>query len=270
MVRTSEEVTAVLSSLSDLDKGILRCAAVGLTSKEISPLVSRSHHTIDDRLKIMVKRLSARDRHHAGRMLLLHESGADPLNGWGPQSSVMASGTHLVSNTSESGGIDDGSDFSQTRFSTHDRQFDHRLSADPATPASHTGAEAQLAGRAGGIRSPLSALEASGRRHPHRQLVGNSEAVPGSLRPMGSIGPGRHDPGRAAELGLRVSGKDAPRSFRFEPYADIDRYADAWDVPEQEPKLLRAMKLMSHMLVSSLACGALMLLVITCVEAATS
>jgi len=86
--------------LSDIDRILLRGAAIGLSSKEMAPMVSRSPHTIDDRLKALKNKLGAIDRFHAGRMLMAHEAGHDPLKDWGAQ--VLGLGGHIEPSGSSS------------------------------------------------------------------------------------------------------------------------------------------------------------------------
>lgn len=69
------EVCRLLEGLSPLDRALLRGAGSGLSSKQMAPLVHRSHHTVDDRLKVLKRRLSAADRAQAGRMLIAFEAG---------------------------------------------------------------------------------------------------------------------------------------------------------------------------------------------------
>ena len=73
------DIVGVLQALSPLDRAILRGVGRGLSSKQIGPLVERSHHTIDDRLKVLKRRLDATDRARAGRMLIAFEAGLNPL-----------------------------------------------------------------------------------------------------------------------------------------------------------------------------------------------
>ena len=84
------DIAAVFATLSPLDLAILRGAGRGLSSKQIGPLVQRSHHTVDDRLKVLKRKLAASDRAQAGRMLIAFEAGLDPLEDWGAQALGMA------------------------------------------------------------------------------------------------------------------------------------------------------------------------------------
>lgn len=270
MVRTSAEVIAVLSSLSDLDQGILRCTAAGLTSKEIAPLVGRSHHTVDDRLKAIVRRLGCRTRQQAGRTWLLHESGLDPLSDWGPQTSALLANQVLSSGSYPDGDAHDDSDVSrrQPQRSPHGGDFRYLLSAADRAPAPYSRAADQPSVRTVRVRPTLSAHATSRGRYPDRELGRDSEAVPRSVCALGQVGPSRHDTRRPTELGLRIPREDSSRTFRDEPYAFFDRYAEAADYLDLEPRTLKAVRLLSHLLFASLACAALILLVITCIEAA--
>ncbi len=274
MVASSEEVIAVLSGLSELDKAILRCAAVGLTSKEISPLVGRSHHTIDDRLKTTARRLGSRDRHHAGRMLLLHESGLDPLNGWVPQSPVIAFAAKSSIVVSSPRGTNDNSIYPSHNIDIGPAGVETCLasaqSSIPAFASAHPGTGSNAGVRTTGIRAAVPAVETARRRHTDSELVRDTAAVSGPVRPLGSPGPGHYGRGGPTDLGLRIGGEDASSAVCSQQYADVHRYSNDppphWD---REHHALKAVRLMSHLLVSSLACGALILLVITCFEAAT-
>lgn len=90
MFNDAIDIVEVLESLSPLDRAILRGAGRGLSSKQIGPLVQRSHHTVDDRLKVLKRRLGATDRARAGRMLIAFETGLNPLKDWGTQALGMA------------------------------------------------------------------------------------------------------------------------------------------------------------------------------------
>jgi DNA-binding NarL/FixJ family response regulator len=73
------DILQVLDDLSALDRSILRGAGSGLSSKQIARLVKRSPHTIDDRMKMLKRRLGVTDRaggEDADRL----RGGSAPLN----------------------------------------------------------------------------------------------------------------------------------------------------------------------------------------------
>ena len=181
----------VLNDLKPLDRAILRAAALGLTSKQIAPLVERSPHTIDDRLKALKSRLGAIDRAHAGRMLLSFEAGRAPPNDWGPQLLGLATLLDPRNPVSGSGGshaiIDSdthpGSGHTTTSlFTTYASARPRGLAAEVDAGAGPAGA-----GRSSEFRAELSADAIARSGPPYPDVAGDREAVSGFVRAMGAF-----------------------------------------------------------------------------------
>lgn len=66
-----------IAKLSDLKKQCLRLAHTGLSSKEIAPIVGRSHRTVDQYLYEACLTLKAENRREAARILAEIETAAD-------------------------------------------------------------------------------------------------------------------------------------------------------------------------------------------------
>lgn len=222
MAQSSSHFTDLLETLPNLDKALLRGAAQGLTSKEIGLLVGRSHHTVNDRFKAVTKRLKARDRAHAGRMLTRYEAGQDPLNEWGAHPLGVPRCTEAAPDP-WSGGRHDQTSSSKPisqrcgsrALSAETEIKDHSISKRTSGPMPHQGPSPSP----GEIQHRFSADQERGPRRFNRELGRNRTSVP---RPLRTLGPAERIPFDSIDSfrrSLRVGRKDIAKPFRHQQYS---------------------------------------------------
>src|SRR5687768_18136534 len=81
----------IVKRLTPRERECLRLVARLMTSKQIALELGISKHTVDERIENARKRIGARGRYEAARILAIYENGGElPPIAWGPDSIGLA------------------------------------------------------------------------------------------------------------------------------------------------------------------------------------